>query len=307
MESSGTVATICLDGADKSHLLVPILESPHCTIIPYLTQFQVISTEGTPETRKARGERLWRALTTTSSLALNSLKLMFHPPFPSSSLFQAITSTLTSFDLYTFPPLASDASISDVCAQAFELISGMHNLELLRIYIQVYGLVVPPAAPGPSDIVPVPILSLKCLRRLSLTEPSAFNALLPLLSAPGIVHFPKLQIVDLYMLSNPLIVDARVLQTFLDTVCAPTVTEFHFLILWDSIPIMDLGRFQGLRYIELDTSATYPIQNRARAIDVLERAVESIGSRSVGQPVQVKYEMQNYNPPEVSGVEWIKA
>ncbi|KAK7053005.1 hypothetical protein VNI00_004326 [Paramarasmius palmivorus] len=279
-----------------------LLESPRCTIGPYLTQLRVGFLIYDPDKRAERQERFWRILTSTSGLALESLQLDILFPLSTSKAFTAATSTLTSLKIHGCIGRVSDASCR--VRQVLELISSMRRLENLELSIESVRDLSSPILPEVGDVATTTILSLPRLRTLSLREPSTFNAVLPWLSVPDMIQLPNLSRVELHM-ADAAIPNVHVIQLFLDTACSLTVQEMYFKLMWTSFPALDLSRFQALHSVEFH--AISPPAPPATP-DILIHIAETIYTRSKGTPVQIRYASAglDFSPPRLSGVEWVK-
>ncbi|KAF9262554.1 hypothetical protein L218DRAFT_1077777 [Marasmius fiardii PR-910] len=222
-----------------------ILVSPQCTIIPHITSLRIRSLFAAEHTVV---ESLLQSFNSLPTLKLTSLSLEA-VTVSSLSKFNPIgwKTSLTCLYLHCCDGLGRISS-TDIVLHICNFVNNFEALQDLTLEYHSAGRVIT-FLPAPSNIEGLG-LRLPKVQRFALN--SAFKVFLPLFSKFGFIQFPSLTEVRLCL---PMSIENRLLQGFLDVVCAPVVQvleisiKYRFKTIELFFPAIDVIKFKQLRSI----------------------------------------------------------
>ncbi|KAG7091428.1 hypothetical protein E1B28_010464 [Marasmius oreades] len=296
--------------ANGAATFTDILRSPHCTIIPHIISLQLRG-QSTSEPCPTWIEELWKTCNSLPSLKLQSFSLedVSIDLLPKLIPINSKTS-LTSLSLHCCDGIGRTSS-TNIVLRMCEFLNNFEALEELTLEYYSAGRVISFLPPSPNIIGSR--LRLPNVRRIALD--SAFKVFLPLFSKPGFIDAPSLTQIHLRL---PMSIEDRLLQSFFDIVCAPSVQvleisiRYRFTTLEIFFPTINLVKLKHLRSIMFEIGEVTVFQdNRHLRNAVIVDGVSVILSRLRGvdrSVTQISFGTQfPFAPPEglPQDIEWL--
>ncbi|KAL0067789.1 hypothetical protein AAF712_005229 [Marasmius tenuissimus] len=277
---------------------ISLLNSPECTIKPFITALTVGHIPGEPtHPGVTLDEFVWTVINQCTSLTSLQVRPSGKTILP---FFLGLSSSLTHLRIIRYLR-GSDDWASITAGRLLELIGNFDALEILSLTCPAgtRRLTVDPiSVPANSK---QPLSGLTRLRRLEVDL--EWNVFIPWFLIPGVSPFPDLETLELKFNQHYFSVRAPLLQPFFN-LCSFAVKHLTISVRWRVLPVLDLSHFVCLRSICFTGLGAGPDPHHLQQlIDI----VSTCPNRNTASPLRVYLttykELQG--PSAIQGVEWI--